>query len=47
MLDDKDLYILINLVDLHNRTSDPELGCKIKELANKVLDNLNQKEKGE
>lgn len=40
MIDDKDLYLLVNLIDLHSRTSDAELSMKLKELSNKVLDTL-------
>ena len=47
MIDDKDLYLLVNLIDLHSRTSDQELGMKLKLLSNKILDKLLEVEEKE
>jgi hypothetical protein len=38
------LYTVVNLVDLHSRTSDQELSMRLKLLINNVLDQLNKNE---
>lgn len=35
------LYTIVNLVDLHARTQDPEISMKLKVLINNILDNTN------
>jgi len=45
MLDEKDMYLLINLVDLCSRTDDPEISAKLKVITIKLLDDLQSKTK--
>jgi hypothetical protein len=35
------LYVVVNLVDLHARTMDPEISMKLKSLINNVLNEIN------
>jgi hypothetical protein len=38
------LYTIVNLVDLHARTLDPEISMKLKLLINNVLEEVNNQE---
>lgn len=38
------LYALVNLVDLHSRTSDQEISMKLKTLISNELDKINNSE---
>lgn len=40
MISQDELYTIVNLVDLHSRTSDQELGMKLKVLINNIMDNV-------
>lgn len=40
MISQEQLYTIVNLVDLHSRTTDQEIGMKLKTLINKVMNDL-------
>lgn len=40
MISEKDLYTIVNLVDLHSRTSDQEISMKIKNVINVIIDDV-------
>jgi hypothetical protein len=44
MITQDQLYTIVNLVDLHSRTTDEEIGAKLKELISTVMDDLNNSE---
>lgn len=47
MISQDQLYTIVNLVDLHSRTSDQELSMKLKILINKVMDDLTENSEGQ
>lgn len=42
MIQDSDLAIIINMVDLHERTMDTDLKAEIKEILTKVFDKIRE-----
>ena len=40
MISEQNLYTLVNLVDLHSRTSDQEISMKIKNVINVIIDDI-------
>ena len=44
MISQEQLYIVVNLIDLHSRTTDQEISMKLKTLINKVMDDFSKDE---
>ena len=42
MIEDNDLAIIINLVDLHERTVDADLKGEVKEILTKIFDKIRE-----
>lgn len=42
MIEDNDLAIIINMVDLHERTQDVDLKAEIKEILTKIFDKIRE-----